>query len=316
MNSGIRPFDYTKNLEAVANIIEICFRDNMDDEGKSFIRRMRSMINRSQYLNLTQMSAANSGYPMTGFVYMENNQVVGNISIMPIQISGVKGALIANVAVLPEYRNRGIAKQLTDAALQEIKDRGISIIWLQARDDNPVALNLYVNAGFEEITRRTTWVYSPESSGIFESSLSVSPQKPVMIRSRDWNQIKLWLNNTYPESLRWQIPIRLNLLNPGVAGYFQRSLSESMVKSWGCREEKSILGAVYWQSFISPGDKVWVASDNTNIDTVIISLMPILLNSIRKKKVTSDFPYGLAVESWKYVGFIPQHTLVWMRIEL
>ena len=64
---------------------------------------------------------------------------------------------IQNVAVLPEYRRRGIGQTLVLAALQAFQSAGVGRVTLEVTSDNVSAVNLYHRIGFT-----TFRVYSRE----------------------------------------------------------------------------------------------------------------------------------------------------------
>ena len=101
-----------------------------------------------------------------GFVWQENGEIVGNISLIPFTTLSRKIVLIANVAVHPDFRRKGIARSLTVAALEQAQSNHIRSIWLQVRDTNESALNLYKSLGFVEKARRTTWTLLPGNLNI------------------------------------------------------------------------------------------------------------------------------------------------------
>jgi len=55
---------------------------------------------------------------------------------------------IQNVAVLPEYRRRGIGQALVLGALQGFKQAGVQRVTLEATTENESAVNLYHRIGF------------------------------------------------------------------------------------------------------------------------------------------------------------------------
>ena len=67
--------------------------------------------------------------------------------IQGLKLSDDVGA-IQNVAVLPEYRRRGIGKALVQRALQGFQNEGIKRVTLEATTDNFPAVNLYNRIGF------------------------------------------------------------------------------------------------------------------------------------------------------------------------
>ncbi len=59
---------------------------------------------------------------------------------------------IISLAVLPEYRRRGIATRLMEAALRSLRDEyGAREVYLEVRVSNTPAINLYKKLGFRVI---------------------------------------------------------------------------------------------------------------------------------------------------------------------
>ena len=57
---------------------------------------------------------------------------------------------IFDLYVKPEFRGRGIGKRLLEAAINEIKSRGIKTIRIDVISSNERAINLYRKFGFED----------------------------------------------------------------------------------------------------------------------------------------------------------------------
>ena len=63
-------------------------------------------------------------------------------------------AHIVTLAVHPDYRRRGLGRQLLQALLQKARERNILIITLEVRVSNTPAQNLYTAYGFRIIAHR------------------------------------------------------------------------------------------------------------------------------------------------------------------
>jgi len=63
-------------------------------------------------------------------------------------------ASIGNIVVSPEHRRQGIGAGLISRLLSMLKDRGITVIFLEVRFDNEAAIALYTGLGFEVYNRR------------------------------------------------------------------------------------------------------------------------------------------------------------------
>ena len=84
---------------------------------------------------------------------------------------------LANLAVAPDDRGQGIGRTLLDAMLADAASRGTAQVYLEVRDSNAAARQLYASRGFEEVGRRKQYYRSPtEDALILRRSLkSKSP---------------------------------------------------------------------------------------------------------------------------------------------
>ena len=70
--------------------------------------------------------------------------------------------LLQAIAILPQYRGKGLARQLLDNAESVTKDAGASRIALQVEEVNAVAFKTYQRNGYVEVDRRP-YVHFPGS---------------------------------------------------------------------------------------------------------------------------------------------------------
>ena len=68
---------------------------------------------------------------------------------------------IYRVAVLPEYRQRGIAYRLLDYAIKTSRGKGLEIVFLEVRESNLPAIKLYEAYGFKKIGIRKNYYKNP-----------------------------------------------------------------------------------------------------------------------------------------------------------
>ena len=68
---------------------------------------------------------------------------------------------ITNVAVDERSRRRGIGRALVHELIHRAADRGISKIFLEVRDSNESAIQLYQEAGFVQVGLRKHYYSSP-----------------------------------------------------------------------------------------------------------------------------------------------------------
>ena len=70
--------------------------------------------------------------------------------------------LLQAIAILPQYRGKGLARQLLDKAESVAKDSGTNRIALQVEEVNEIAFNTYHRNGYIEVDRRP-YVHFPGS---------------------------------------------------------------------------------------------------------------------------------------------------------
>jgi GNAT superfamily N-acetyltransferase len=85
-----------------------------------------------------------------GFVWVEDGKVVGNITVQRADKYGNRWQ-IANVAVAPMYRGRGLSRRMMETALDHIGEHGGKWVVLQVYAQNSVARTLYDHLGFQEM---------------------------------------------------------------------------------------------------------------------------------------------------------------------
>jgi len=73
---------------------------------------------------------------------------------------------IYRIAVLPEYRRRGIGYRLLDYAVKTSRGRGLECLFLEVRSQNLPAIKLYTAYGFREIGRRRGYYKNPTDDAI------------------------------------------------------------------------------------------------------------------------------------------------------
>ncbi len=74
---------------------------------------------------------------------------------------------IEEVFVLPEFRKSGIGFELVNSALTTLREEGINKVFLEVRESNIPAINLYLKCGFEKINVRKKYYSNGENAIIF-----------------------------------------------------------------------------------------------------------------------------------------------------
>jgi len=310
-DSHIRPLNARRDLGKVADLIELCFAETLDDDGKRYLRRMRQASQKASN-NWFDSTAFQMSITAEGYIWEEDDKVVGNISLIPFSKLGRPIYLIANVAVHPDFRRRGIAHALTHAALEWTQKRRVAAVWLQVRDDNLPAIQLYKSAGFVERARRTTWTVLPNDlKGISPTGIRIVPQK-----ARHWKLHSQWLHENYPDELFWYWPLRRSAFSPGVFSKVENFFTETHIRHWGVERKGRLLGMLSWKTTATYADQLWLAAPPENEDLVLQALLPYIhWREHAQRPLSIDIPVGRAVNTLREAGFRFTSTLVWMEIE-
>lgn len=147
---GIRPFDLGRDLRPVARLISDAFADELDVQGEAALRELRIMGHMSGLVRLLSRSTGEFQDVFNGFVWIEDGRLVGNVTVQRAA-SGSGRWQIANVAVDPAYRGRGISRSLMETALDYINEMGGTWAVLQVREKNHIARGLYDRLQFENM---------------------------------------------------------------------------------------------------------------------------------------------------------------------
>ncbi|MEL6525276.1 MAG: GNAT family N-acetyltransferase [Chloroflexota bacterium] len=162
-SSFIRPVNIETDLAPLADLIEMVFHERMDENGKAAIREMRYMSKLGAGLRfLGQLNDLIVGISQ-GFVWIEDDRLVGNVSIYPARLSnGAQNVwMIANVGTHPDYRKRGIARLLMERSLAFLRyEKQAEQVLLQVDYDNHHAIHLYETLHFQRLRAFTKWTRS------------------------------------------------------------------------------------------------------------------------------------------------------------
>ncbi|RCK75392.1 MAG: hypothetical protein ANABAC_0683 [Anaerolineae bacterium] len=314
----LRPLNPRQDLLVIADLIELCFAETLDQSGREYIRQLRQIAKEPSAFWIGR--AGNHFYaPRRGFVWEEEGRIVGNLSIFPFQTPHGVEYLIANVAVHPDFRRRGIARLLTERALDDIRERGGRQAWLNVRQDNLAAVSLYQQLGFSERLRRTHWQYlnssSPFHSEQFDKSSSFNSRFQIRRRTAaEWDRHKQWLLSTYPQEYHWHLDFHPDWFAPGFFAWLQNLLSENRYQHYAIIRESRLIGIATLQSHLREGKALWMACDPEWENEAVQGFLSYFLTErISPEKITLDYPAQRATQALQEAGFTPIQTLIWMQ---
>ncbi len=309
----IRKINLVQDLDPVADLIELCFPLHLDPDGLNYLKEMRRAAKDMRLLGMLSSASELEPSRSSGFVWEEDGHIVGNLSLINLQNGKNKIVLIANVAVHPDYRRRGIAHQLTQQALSYLDKIGEKRIWLQVKEDNPTAIHLYQSFDFVEKARRTTWRIKPIDIRV----KSLENQVGVRIRARkntDWQTQETGLEETYPRPLRWNMPVSFRRFTPGLPQNLLNLLDGVFLRHWTLEVNGNARGTITWQKTNSHTNNLWLAFPNGQEDGFLsIGLRTVLKSLSKKHPLSIDYPQGRCEAEFQNLGFEHFRTLIWMN---
>ena len=95
-------------------------------------------------------------------VAVQDDMVVGYIGSQ----STIDGTDVMNVAVHPDWRRQGIAEQLIENLIEELKERGSHALMLEVRASNAPAIALYGKMGFRQVGLRKNYYRNPKEDAL------------------------------------------------------------------------------------------------------------------------------------------------------
>ncbi|HLE26541.1 MAG TPA: GNAT family N-acetyltransferase [Anaerolineales bacterium] len=312
---GLQPVDFSRHLGGLADLIELCFADDMDAGGLSTIREMRFLNALGPVLRLLMPLGFSHALWNLGFVWMESGRVIGSVSAQRAAARS-RAWLVANVAVHPDYRRRGIAFALMQATLELIRSRRGAEAILQVDDDNHGAIELYRRLGFAHMMTQTAWRRP--------ARLETPPHQPapmdIRLRARgEWADQLTLAALVRPHGLAWNRPLRPEDFAPGLWTRLDRFLAGQGEEHWVAEAGRKLVGSLTVRRNVGDGHQLILL---VHPDCRGQLERPLLVRGLRRASplwpVRVEHPSAdeAADAVLRDLSFQPVRTLRWMRAEI
>jgi len=100
---------------------------------------------------------------VAGYTAWTLNHVDGDLIGYCVAMSGVDEMHLLNLTVAPDWQHRGLARGLLDALVADSRAAGAAWVWLEVRDSNQRAREVYRRYGFAQAGWRRA--YYPAAAG-------------------------------------------------------------------------------------------------------------------------------------------------------
>jgi ribosomal protein S18 acetylase RimI-like enzyme len=308
----LRPLNILRDLPGVADLVEKCFADTIDSEGRRYLQQMRRAGQDNTFMRWASNAVESVSMPLSGYVWEENGEIIGNVSLIPYRHKKKRIYLIANVAVRPDCRRKGIGRILTAAAMNHAREHHAFATWLHVRADNPGAIALYASLGFKELARRSLWQARPDRNLSLDAT-----GIPIAARgARDWPQQTAWLEQLYPDLMTWYQPMPWQSLRPGLGPFLYRLFMDYEVRHWVVRTGGILAAVLSWQAMPDNNDRLWVAIPPQGSQEILTALLLYARRSLPwRKTLMLDYPAGESSAAIEAAGFQSNRTLLWMKLQ-
>jgi ribosomal protein S18 acetylase RimI-like enzyme len=238
---GPQPFDPSRHMRQVADLVATVFSDELDARGRGALREMQVVGRLSPMLG-DALSMALFNEFISGHVWLEGGRVIGNVTLQAIDQAGSRWR-ISNVAVLPSHRRQGIARALMLASLREVAQRQGNWAVLQVRADNEAAHNLYLALGFEDVARDAVYRLPAPPLRPGEPGIPLEP-----LRTLTGGEMVELARASRSALSQWAEPVRATDYELGLgrlAGEWLGRLSGLYrVERWAAWDQGQLMGAV------------------------------------------------------------------------
>ncbi|RJP52563.1 MAG: GNAT family N-acetyltransferase [Anaerolineaceae bacterium] len=303
----LRPLNVLRDLPQVADLIELCFHHNMDHEGETYVREMRRASQDSSWVRSVENA---SSMPLTGFVWEQDGKIIGNASLIVFRRQRKKTYMLANVATHPDHRHRGIGRAVTETAVAHAREHGADELWLNVRDDNPDAIDLYTDLGFREHSRRTQWQSSDPPTSPNLNGFQIVPRQ-----SRFWPAQQAWLDQNHPNELAWYRAWNFKGLAPGLWNWLYLLFVDMNLRQWAALRDDSLQAILSWTPNGGRHEPLWLALGADSAPEAATHLLVHARRELGRRRFILEHPAGRVDESIRAAGFVPLRTLIWMRAE-
>jgi ribosomal protein S18 acetylase RimI-like enzyme len=228
---GLRPVDAARDLAQIIDLLKQVFGDSLESEDRPLFGDGGA---NDWFMRFNPAAARLAN----GFVWQADGRLVGNATLLTTKLWD--RFLVANVAVHPSYRRRGIARGLMQAVTASVRSRGGRVILLQVVKGNQPAIDLYRSLGYESIGNMTTWHATASRVRQIpagDEALTIEP-----LAGSAWREAFALDTSCVPADLNWPEPLRPDAYRRGWRQRAVDFMNGRQQETWVTVEEGHITG--------------------------------------------------------------------------
>lgn len=198
--SGPRPLNVNRDTGPVLDLLDVVFGPFLDAAGRRRSGERVSFGGESPLWSRLDFAARGL---VPGFVWEEDGRIVGNVTLMASPLPG--RFLIANVAVHPGYRRRGIGRGVMLESISHIRRQHGREVLLQVEQANQGAIKLYAELGFATLGTMNHW--EAQVSRLRPPALGTGQLPDIRpLAASEWHRALELDLAAIPADLNWPVP--------------------------------------------------------------------------------------------------------------
>jgi ribosomal protein S18 acetylase RimI-like enzyme len=296
-------------MRQMAELIGLAFDGDLDASGKAMLRDMRN-FGRIGWLGWLAacLLLPEAAHPR-GYVWIEEARLAGNASLLRVE-GFPRRRVLANVAVHPAWRRRGIARALTNACLAEARREQADEVILQVNSERDAPQALYRDLGFVPQASRRIW--TRRNNAPFPLSPPAACVRPR--RDEEWELDWELARRQMPEGFTWPFPPRSGYYRPSRAA----GLSGTRLQHWLWWEEGRLVASLAaLPRYVRDEWRLLLAVEPEGHGRVEDGLIRHAIHELpRQARLLLEYAPGRCDETLSALGFLPGRCLTWMRLDL
>ncbi len=313
--SGPRRARFPQDVPQITQLVELCFSAVLDFSSRKALRDVRWIAERGGAAwTLSRIIGGVSPDEWAfGSVWEEEGKIVGNATLT--HRAPENGAwLISNVAVHPNFRRKGIARDLAKHAMDVIRAEGGRTIYLQVDAVNESAVRIYRELGFDEIGGRISWLRGrEEKKAPRPEEVAAAPCRISIRKSSEWGEEYALYQEVSPYGTAWNTPLTENAFRTSfwklIEGLLAGEIERHFLARCGGRVEASLAAYTHFSGW--EGALIQRGGTSGQVEQALLDAAWKVFPP--DKGVLLETTPEVSVDSLVKLGFQKRRTFIWMR---
>ncbi len=243
-----RPLHLRKDFDQIVALLELVFAEEIEARGMDIRAELLTYKRFLPLFKILGLFSKMFRYPLVGFVFeTKDKQIIASTNTSSI----ANRWEIAMVATHPDYRRRGLAKELVSDAIAFVKEKRGRMCSLEVIADNTPAYNLYRDLGFIHYDSIAEMKLAPDqwpeiTNANLPEKYSITPLKRN--NKTDSQRYELKIKET-PNEVQDFVPIDKKIYKTSKLKKLLRPLMIRLVSldvtSWTIYSQEELVGTIF-----------------------------------------------------------------------